>query len=382
MPLVRRRTVTSLALIAALACAGTPMAITGAADARPWDPDRKIVVAVEAPMSGEGREDGLDQLRGVELAARQANAAGGIRGRKVLVIRADDRGDPALALSTFRRVARARADAVMGPYNSSVGVINLPYYLRARIVPVQMTSTDATSGMGVNVQPKTRQISPMEVAHVRDGWRPSRVAILAGSSTFLAGSADGMQAGLQRAGVVVARLPVEAGATDCAPIVAQALTSSPDAIYVSTKINEGICVARALVASGSTAKCLLGFANADPSFVARAGVALSQRCMFTGVPLPRAFPTARQYVRDYRATFGMEPLTWGSFTYDSARILFAAIERAGTTAYRPVMRELRATRGFTGATGTITIDPRTGDRRQVAVKILRVDASGAFVIAP
>jgi ABC-type branched-subunit amino acid transport system substrate-binding protein len=77
----------------------------------------------------------------------------------------------------------------------------------------------------------------------------------------------------------------------------------------------------------------------------------------------------------------MQPATWGSFTYDSARILFAAMRRAGTTAYRPVMRELRATRGFRGATGTITIDPRTGDRRDVAVKILRVDDAGAFVIA-
>ena len=365
---------------AAIGCAALAL-MPAMSQARPWDPDRKVVVAVEAPMSGEGREDGLDQLRGVELAARQANADGGILGRKILVIRADDQGMPGLALPTFRRVARARADALVGPYNSSVGVINLPFYLRARIVPVQMTSTDATSGMGVNVQPKTRQISPVEVAFVRNTWKPARVAVLAGSSTFLAGEADGMQAGLQAGGVQVTRLPVEAGATDCAPIVAQALAASPDAIYVSTKINEGICITRALVASGSPVKCLLGFANADPSFIARAGVELSRRCLFTGVPLPQAFPTARGYVRDYRAAFGMQPATWGSFTYDSARILFAAMRRAGTTAYRPVMRELKATRGFRGATGTITIDPRTGDRRDVAVKILRVTDAGRFAIA-
>ena len=366
--------------VAAIGCAALAL-VPAMSQARPWDPDRKVVVAVEAPMSGEGREDGLDQLRGVELAARQANAEGGILGRKILVIRADDQGMPGLALPTFRRVARARADALIGPYNSSVGVINLPFYLRARIVPVQMTSTDATSGMGVNVQPKTRQISPVEVAFVRSTWQPARVAVLAGSSTFLAGEADGMQAGLQAGGVQVTRLPVEAGATDCAPIVAQALASSPDAIYISTKINEGICITRALVASGSPVKCLLGFANADPSFIARAGVELSRRCLFTGVPLPQAFPTARGYVRDYRAAFGMQPATWGSFTYDSARILFAAMRRAGTTAYRPVMRELKATRGFRGATGTITIDPRTGDRRDVAVKILRVTDAGRFAIA-
>lgn len=352
------------------------------AAARPWDPDRKVVVAVEAPMSGEGRQDGLDQLRGVELAARQVNATGGILGRKVLVIRADDRGDPALALSTFRRVARARADAIIGPYNSSVGIINLPFYLRARIVPVQMTSTDATSGMGVNVQPKTRQISPIEVAYARSAWKPARVAILAGSSTFLAGEADGMQAGMQATGAQVTRLPVPAGLTDCGPIVEQALASSPDGLYISTKVAEGACIAGALAATGSTVPCLLGFANSDPSFVRRAGIPVSQRCVFSGVPLPQAFPTAREYVRSYRAAFGMQPGTWGSFTYDSAGILFAAMRRAGTTAYGPVMRALRSTRGYAGATGAITIDPRTGDRRGAAVRILRVNSGGQFAIAP
>jgi branched-chain amino acid transport system substrate-binding protein len=367
---------------AAAALAASVLAIVPAASqARPWNPDRKVVIAVEAPMSGQGREDGLDQLRGVELAARQANAEGGILGREILVIRADDQGMPDLALPTFRRVARARADAVIGPYNSSVGVINLPWYLRARIVPVQMASTDATSGMGVNVQPKTRQISPVEVAYVRRAWRPNRVAILAGSSTFLAGEADGMQRSLEKTGVAVTRLPVAAGVTDCAPLVAEVLAQSPDGIYISTKINEGACITRALISSGSTVPCLLGFANTDPSFVARAGIPTSQRCVFSGVPLPQAFPTARQYVRDYQRAFGMQPLTWGSFTYDSAGILFAAMRRAGTTAYRPVMRELKATRGYRGATGTITIDPRTGDRREVAVKILRVDDSGGFAIA-
>jgi ABC-type branched-subunit amino acid transport system substrate-binding protein len=87
-------------------------------------------------------------------------------------------------------------------------------------------------------------------------------------------------------------------------------------------------------------------------------------------------------VRDYRQAFRMQPATWGSFTYDSARMLFAAMRRAGTTAYRPVMRELRATRGFRGATGTITINPRTGDREQVAVKILSVSPAGQFTIVP
>ena len=65
MPVTAPRTITALALVS-VALAAMP----AVASARPWNPDRKVVVAVEAPMSGEGKDDGLDQLRGVELAAR------------------------------------------------------------------------------------------------------------------------------------------------------------------------------------------------------------------------------------------------------------------------------------------------------------------------
>jgi ABC-type branched-subunit amino acid transport system substrate-binding protein len=72
---------------------------------------------------------------------------------------------------------------------------------------------------------------------------------------------------------------------------------------------------------------------------------------------------------------------WGSFTYDSARILFAAINRAKSDKFGAVELQLRRTRGYPGATGTITLDRRTGYRKSVPVSILRVDNRKRFVIA-
>jgi ABC-type branched-subunit amino acid transport system substrate-binding protein len=92
-------------------------------------------------------------------------------------------------------------------------------------------------------------------------------------------------------------------------------------------------------------------------------------------------PSASSYVRQYRARFGHKPGVWGSFTYDSARILFAAINRARSDDFAAVERALRQTKGFAGATGPITIDRHTGYRTTVPVSILRVDARKRFVIA-
>jgi hypothetical protein len=56
------------------------------------------------------------------------------------------------------------------------------------------------------------------------------------------------------------------------------------------------------------------------------------------------------------------------------------MKKAGTTRFTPVLHELRHTRGYRGATGTITIDPATGYRRTLPISILSVDTNHKFVI--
>jgi branched-chain amino acid transport system substrate-binding protein len=274
------------------------------------------------------------------------------------------------------------AAGLIGPYNSSVAVINLPYYVKARLPMVQMASTDATNGMGANIQPKTAQIAPAEFRWINANWKPAHVAIIAGTSTFLAGEADSLQASFQAAGTAVTRISIERGLDAYDAEVAQAVASGADTLVLATRTGEAIKITQAFLATGSQMRCFQGFAVTDPIFVERVGIAASQRCIFSGVPGPTAMPTARSYVAAYRKAFDIEPGTWGTFTYDSARILFRAMERGGSTAWGSVMPVLLHTTGFKGATGTITINPGTGNRRQVAVKALQVNAAGRFVIAP
>jgi ABC-type branched-subunit amino acid transport system substrate-binding protein len=126
----------------------------------------------------------------------------------------------------------------------------------------------------------------------------------------------------------------------------------------------------------------MGLANVDAAFVDEAGVVAAQRCAFSGVPEAGQFPgrSAAAYVRDYRAAFGTEPGVWGIFAYDSARILFDAMAATGTTDFDRVLTRLERTTRFPGATGSITIDPATGNRRNVPVFIMRVDDRGVFVV--
>ena len=65
-----------------------------------------------------------------------------------------------------------------------------------------------------------------------------------------------------------------------------------------------------------------------------------------------SFP--KELTAAYKKAFKAQPGVWGTFTYDSANILFAAMTKSKSTDYAAVMKKLLATKGFAGQTGTIT----------------------------
>lgn len=338
-----------------------------------------IGIAFEGPLTGSQAANGQDMLRGVQLAVREYNAKGGFAGRKVQIVKADDKADPSIAKAVANKAIKAGITAVVGPYNSSVGIVNLPTYIKAKVVPVHMTSSDDTTGKGVTVQPKNSQISPVEFDFISKVWKPSKVSMLVDPSAYTQSMADRLKTSLEKQGVLVTQVPITEGQASYTAQVKQALTNNPTVVYVSTYFPEGAKIAAELRATGNPAKCFAGLANQDPAFVTAAGIPASQHCVFSGVPDPSQMPTARTYVKAYAKAFpGKTPGTWGTFTYDSARILFRAWDKAATPFnYGKVLAQLKKTTNFVGATGKITIN-KQGIRPNVPVSILTVDSTGFF----
>jgi len=352
-------------LLALAACLSLGVAATSSGAPAP------LLIAVEGPQSGAQASNGLDQLRGVRLALRQLNAHGGLwNGRKVAVFAADDKASAANARAVALGVIAKGIHFVIGPYNSSVGLVNLSLYRSHSVLPVWMTSLDATAGFGATVQPMNTQISPIEASYVK-GVGAKHVAMLVddtANGAFTTGMAKRLRADLRRQGKSVTWTSVTEGQTDSyyATQLAEALSTKPDLVYVSTYFPEGAKIAKALTAIGSSPRCLMGLANVDDGFLAQTTLAQAQRCVFSG---------------QYRSAFGTTPGVWGSFTYDSARILFRAIDEAKSYNLGAIEGQLRRTKGFLGATGPITISPKTGYRTNVPVSILRVNNRRRFVIA-
>jgi ABC-type branched-subunit amino acid transport system substrate-binding protein len=271
--------------------------------------------------------------------------------------------------------------AVIGPYNSSVGIVNLRTYLAGKVVPIHLTSTDDTAGEGLTIQPKNSQISPVEARYFAT-QRARSVAMIVDPSAFTTGMADRLRRILRARGGKVTTVPIVAGRVTYGEQVARALDSNPQFVYVSTYYPEGSKVARSLLEASTanpTFGCFMGLANVDPAFVASAGLPASRFCRYSGVPTADQIPTASGYVRRYRGVFGRSPGVWGAFTYDSTNLLLTAIRKTRSFEFGALMRNLLHTRGHRGATGRITVNPATGNRTNAPVYILTVSPAGQFV---
>ena len=344
-----------------------------------WSRPDPLLIGLEAPLSGDQRANGGDMWRGAKLAAEQINLEGGILGRRVKMLRADDQADPERALPVARSLRRRGADAVIGPYNSGVGVINLPWYVDHKILPVHLTSTNQTDGLGVTVQPKNDQIAPVDIAYITSR-EVKRVSMLVDPSDFTSDLADQVEKGLKADGVEVKRFSITPGSADYQAEIAQALASNPQLVYSSSYYPEGSKIARALVASGTSAEPFMCLSNVDAAFVAEAGLKVARRCTFSGTPESAQLPDAQNYVNAYRERFDREPNVWGAFTYDSLKLLDTTMEEVGSTRYKTVLDQLRQTTGYEGQTGRISIDAITGNRVKVPVFALRVNGQGDYVI--
>ena len=338
-----------------------------------------IVIALEAPLTGSQASNGKDMLRGAQLAAMQVNARGGVLGRTIKLVGVDDKADPALGAQAVQEAKAAGAVAVIGPYNSSVGLVNLSLYEEAGIVPLRMTSDNRTEGYGATLQPMNSQISPVEVDYI-SGLGIDSVAMLVDPSAYTKSIASRTAKGLEKAGIKVTQTVIPAGASDYSAEVGEALATGPDMVYSATYYPEGVLIAEELAQANTTATCFMNLANVDDAFVEEAGITTSRTCTFSGVPAAPQLPYAGDYVTAYRAAFDVNPDVWGAFTYDSAWVLFHAMAQTGTTKYAPLLDAVLHTRGLQGATGPIDIRSKSGNREDVPMYILKVNRKGDFVI--
>lgn len=104
-------------------------------------PPEPVKLGFLGGLSGRVADLGEAGRSGALLAVEEANAAGGMNGRKIELVVRDDAQNPGTAVAAVDALAAAGAVAIIGPMTSSVAEAILPAITRAGMVTVSPTIT-------------------------------------------------------------------------------------------------------------------------------------------------------------------------------------------------------------------------------------------------
>ena len=342
-------------------------------------------IGLEAPLSGDTANLGKGMLEGAQLAADEINADGGVLGKKIEVIEIDDAADPKTGVEAANKAIADGLDGVVGPYNSSVGLKTLPLYTDAKVLPVRLTSDTNTEGYGITLQPMSTQIAPITAEALTGYYQAKSVGILYDSTqAYTKETSAKVKQQLEASGVTVTDFTaIDPGKGSYMDELESISGKNPDVIYPVVYYPEAAKMAKDLQSLGfggsGAKKCLFDYSAYDEGYVSDAGISVAQTCEVAGVPAPSDFDGSDTRVADFQDQFGSSPNVWSPYTYDSLNILVDAAKQVGSFDYGQLSDYLVTVSGWKGWTGSVTIEPKTGNRNPATVVITEVDSDGNFM---
>lgn len=324
--------------------------LAGSARAAEW------VVAQVAPFSGPLAGNGQANYAGAKAVFDQVNAAGGIGGNLIRLVREDDRYQPAETQRLMRLVAeRDRPVAFINLLGSaSVSSLLQDKVLEALAIP----AVGVTPGSEVLREPG----SPW-LFHLQAGDKAQLAAILKNLTTLgmtkvavayqdipfgRAGAAYLDEQAPQRQIQVLAKVALPSGAEDAKAAAAALKASGAQTYLMVLTPNTGAALVRDLRALGDhTFVYSLSYVSAQ-GVVAKAGAAGAQGLAISQTtPNPQATTTAM--TRDFQATIkafapaGTELNAMTLSGYLAARVTVEALRRANgkPEGFLPALRRLR-----------------------------------------
>jgi branched-chain amino acid transport system substrate-binding protein len=346
-------------------------------------PADEVDVGAYLSLTGVDSSFGVDTKNGIDLAADELNARGGVHGKRVKVLYEDDRSLPNEAtLKALELVDREGVVALLGEVASSRTKAG-GYVAEQRRVPMitpSSTRVDLTAGRTYVFRTCFTDAQEGNVAarFVRESLGKKRVAVLySAQDPYSVGLAGVFRSDFRAAGgEIVADKGFQKGETKFTTYLQQIVAAEPEAIYVPVYYNEMALIARDAGALGVPGSMFVGGDAWDSYDLLEGAAAELDGAYFADLYAPDVpWESSRAFVAAYRARFGAAPSAIAAQGYDAAAVLFDAMARAPDLSREAVTRAIGETTAFAGATGSITIGPsHDADKPVVIVQV----KDGAF----
>lgn len=377
---------TALALYGVSACKGGSAAGGGSSSGG----GSELVVGHYASMTGSTAHFGQDTDKAVRLAIDEANAAGGVLGKKLKVVTLDTRGDSAEAANAVTRLIDVeKSVAILGEVASSLSLSGGRVAQRRKIPMVSPSSTNPKVTEVGDFIFRVCFLDPFQgkvmAKFAKETLKVEKVAILKDvKNDYSIGLSDAFKESFEKmGGKIVAEQSYGQGDTDFSAQLTAIKGTEAQAIFVPGYYAEVGSIARTAERLGVKLPLLGGDGWDAPDLFKIGGDAINGSYFSNHFAPDAATPKAQKFVTDFKAKYNVEPTGLGALGYDAAAVLVDAIKRAGKTDSDALRAALADTKNFEGVTGAITIDPqRNAQKSAVVLKIEGGKAKFAATVQP
>lgn len=297
-----------------------------------------VKIGVAGPHSGAYAAFGEQFWRGAKQAADEINKQGGILGKQIELIKADDACEPKQAVAVANRIIdREEVQAVIGHFCSSSTIPASKIYADANVIMITPASTNPrVTDRGLNNVFRTcgRDDQQGEVAadFIYNTLKATKIAVIHDKDTYGKGLADAMMLNIKGLGAeIVLYEGLTRGEKDFNALVTKIKQMKADAIYFGGLHTEAGPLVRQLREQGSKIPFISGDGIVSEDFVIAAGGAkMVQNVYMTFGADPRTMPEGKQVVDNFRKQ-GIEPEGYTLYTYATLQIINKAMEATDST---------------------------------------------------
>jgi branched-chain amino acid transport system substrate-binding protein len=339
----------------------------------------ELTVGAFFSLSGADAAFGNDSREGIEMATDEVNAAGGIKGRKVRLLMEDDKSNSQeTSNKVLQLIDRDKVIAILGEVASARSLAGGIVANNKHIPMISPSSTNVEVTQGKEYVFRacfTDDYQGKSAANfVVDKLQKKKIAILyVAEDAYSSGlSSSFREAAAKLGATIVAEKGYQKGETNFTTFLSEIKGTNPDVIYAPVYYGDMIRIARQAKAAGIAGTMFVGGDGWDSEDLLKAAASELEGAYLTSHYAPDVpWPNTQTFVKNYQQRFHRDPTSAAAQAYDAARLLFDAMGRASGFAPDLIRNAIGATKGFQGATGTISIDGNRNAQKPVVVEQIK-----------
>ncbi|RCX17191.1 branched-chain amino acid transport system substrate-binding protein [Anaerobacterium chartisolvens] len=354
-----------------------------------------VRIGLNYELSGGSATYGQGTVDGIMMAIDEVNAAGGVLGKKIEVVKADNKSEPAEATSVATRFAtKDKVTAILGPATTGATKATIPVGNKNNvpIISASATADDVTvDAKGVKEYAyricfnDSFQGTVMANFASNNLKAKSAVIIKDNSSDYGIGLAKNFTDTFKASGgTIVEEEAFVKDDTDFSAILTKIKNKQFDILLISGYYNEAGLIIKQAKDLGIDKPVLGGDGFDSPKLAELAGKDKLNNVYFSNhySSLDQS-PEITKFIEDFKAKYKKSPDAFNALGYDLGKFIADAIKRADSADSVKVKQALDATTDFKGVTGQFSIDKNHNPvKTAVVIELKNGEQAGAVKVQP